>query len=181
MYAKPHSESGGEPRLRPRPPRRGAAPGHPRSDRGRPRRGRPVGPPAPAAQRPRPPPRQGPPAARGGRGRRAGWGGWLADEVGNYLLTCPEVKTNHALRSALTRHANFEAALSELQTTYLQSRSIEAKRNVDDLQNAVLRMFRTMDQGFRDTQFEFQSDGGYMVRTFLNRFDAIFTLNQDYL
>ena len=116
-----------------------------------------------------------------GAGFSRNWGGWLADEVGNYLLTCPEVKTNHALRSALTRHANFEAALSELQTTYLQSRSIEAKRNVDDLQNAVLRMFRTMDQGFRDTQFEFQSDGGYMVRTFLNRFDAIFTLNQDYL
>ncbi len=118
-----------------------------------------------------------------GAGFSRNWGGWLADEVGNYLLACPEIKNNPVLRSVLTRHADsgFEAALSELQTTYLQSRSADAKRNVDDLQKGIVRMFGTMDRGFRDTQFEFQSDGKYMVRTFLNRFDAIFTLNQDYL
>jgi hypothetical protein len=42
-------------------------------------------------------------------------------------------------------------------------------------------MFADMDKGFESTAFEFHQEMAYLVRTFLIRFDAIFTLNQDLL
>jgi hypothetical protein len=118
-----------------------------------------------------------------GAGFSRNWGGWLAEEVGNYLLTRPNVRSNTEVRTTLARHVNlgFEAALAELQEAYLRGRSADAKRNVDDIQAAVLQMFQTMDEAFRETPFEFQNEIRFLVRTFLVRFDAIFTLNQDYL
>ena len=40
-------------------------------------------------------------------------------------------------------------------------------------------MFLDMDRGFAARHFEFQNDLAYLVRTFLIRFDAIYSLNQD--
>jgi len=43
-------------------------------------------------------------------------------------------------------------------------------------------MFSHMDKAFVDVPFEFQNnDTEFMARTFLTRFDAIFSLNQDLL
>jgi hypothetical protein len=42
-------------------------------------------------------------------------------------------------------------------------------------------MFADMDKAFARVNFEFQNDLEFMVRSFLVRFDAIFTLNQDLL
>ena len=118
-----------------------------------------------------------------GAGFSRNWGGWLADEVGNYLLSRSSVRNNPTVRAAIGRHVNagFEAALSEFQEVYRREKSAAAKRDVDDMQTAVLQMFQTMDEAFRETPFEFQNEIRFLVRTFLIRFDAIFTLNQDYL
>lgn len=42
-------------------------------------------------------------------------------------------------------------------------------------------MFNQMDNAFARTTFEPTNDLQFMIRTFLVRFDAIFTLNQDLL
>jgi len=49
------------------------------------------------------------------------------------------------------------------------------------LQAALAGMFNQMDQAISATTFETNNDLRYSVTTFLIRFDAIFTLNQDLL
>jgi hypothetical protein len=50
-----------------------------------------------------------------------------------------------------------------------------------ELTEAIIGMFNAMERGFMQRPFEFQNEVRYMVATFLVRFDAIFTLNQDTL
>ena len=110
-------------------------------------------------------------------------GGWLAGEVSNYLLTCASARHKSTVRAAIGCHVNsgIEAVLSELQEAYLRGGSTAAKRDVDDMQAAVLLMFQTMDDALQETAFELQNEIRFLVRAFLIRFDAIFTLNQDCL
>jgi hypothetical protein len=118
-----------------------------------------------------------------GAGFSRNWGGWLASEAFEYLLGCPEISRNSRLQAVLWRNqptGGFEHALAEIQAE--SRRDPEAKNHLDDLQNAVARMFNDMNRGFFDTaQFEFQNFRPRTVRTFLTRFNAIFTLNQDLL
>jgi hypothetical protein len=109
-----------------------------------------------------------------GAGFSRNWGGWLASEVFEYLLGCPEIAP---LRDLVFRNKRkgFEAALAELQKD----------RHAEDLLRrfyaALRRMFADMDRAFHGTRFEFSNDIDSSVAGFLTRFDAIFTLNQDLL
>jgi hypothetical protein len=111
-----------------------------------------------------------------GAGFSRNWGGWLAAEVFDYLLACPQV--NDALRSVLFAHkrrGGFEGALAHIQSNQGPQELLQP------FQAALAGMFAAMDQAFKDTQFEFDNDREHLIQTFLTRFDAIFTLNQDLL
>jgi hypothetical protein len=117
-----------------------------------------------------------------GAGFSRNWGGWLAAEAVEYLLGAPEV--DEPLRQLLWRHyrgGGFEATLGELQDQYMRRGDTLSQRQLTAFQNAIGRMFGAMDQAFVSTTFEFQRDDERLVRTFLVKFDAIFTLNQDLL
>ena len=75
----------------------------------------------------------------------------------------------------------FENALAVVQSDFIRYPAANTG-HFQDLQSAVTRMFGDMNKGYFDhTDFEFQSARERMVGTFLTRFDAIFTLNQDLL
>jgi len=120
-----------------------------------------------------------------GAGFSRNWGGWLGEEVFEYLLGCPEVASDSDLQRRLWQskdRGGFEAALEELQDEATHKRD---QRQLEGLEKAIHRMFSDMDAGFRNhhgNHFEFEfSNGTSLVKDFLSRFDAIFTLNQDLL
>jgi SIR2-like protein len=117
-----------------------------------------------------------------GAGFSRNWGGWLAPEAFEYLIGRSSLDTS--IRNLLwkhRRHEGFEGALGELQDEYFRSPGPAAMGRLRQLEDAIGEMFADMDKGFSSTAFEFQQDMAYLVRTFLVRFDAIFTLNQDLL
>jgi hypothetical protein len=119
-----------------------------------------------------------------GAGFSRNWGGWLATEAFEYLLGCPELDDH--LRHLLWEHkrrggAAFEDALADLQSQVSRSASERTRKQLDALQTAIIGMFNAMDQAFASVVFEPQNQTTYLVRNFLIRFDAIFTLNQDLL
>ena len=87
------------------------------------------------------------------------------------------------MRDLLWKHqesgVGFEGALEELQTAYLR----DPHGNLEQLtvlQSAITQMFADMNRAFMDLpDWEFNADRERKVQTFLTRFDAIFTLNQD--
>lgn len=120
-----------------------------------------------------------------GAGFSRNWGGWLATEAFEHLLGSPEVAKDESLRQLLWRHqgsGGFEAALGEPQAEFAREPD-SVRQPLMAFQNAVTRMFDDMNAAFMaatDWQFGQQ----YLERqisTFLTRFDAIFTLNQDVL
>ena len=119
-----------------------------------------------------------------GAGFSRNWGGWLATEAFEHLLGSPEVIGDDGLRKLLWRHQSqdgFEAALAELQQAYDRDPSANSAPLMA-LQNAVVRMFTDMNNAFMEiSDWEFQNGVDRKVGTFLTRFDAIFTLNQDVL
>jgi hypothetical protein len=107
-------------------------------------------------------------------------GGWLASEAFEYLVGC-----NDDLRQLLWKSkrggGGFEDALAELQIEYARSAEPRTKKRLDALQSALAGMFNAMDNAFATTTFQPNNDLHFMIRTFLIRFDAIFTLNRDLL
>ncbi len=87
-----------------------------------------------------------------GAGFSRNWGGWLALEVHEYLIGCPNV--NSDLRDILWKHhhagGGFEAALAELEDLNPRGRQLA------HLRKAVALMFDDMNGAFEDVQFEFQ-------------------------
>lgn len=120
-----------------------------------------------------------------GAGFSRNWGGFLASEVFDYLFGCPEVLGDAELKRLLWRHqpgGGFENALAELQADCRDGGSAEKRDRLDRFQRALARMFTDMKAAFADRgSLEFQQDISRMVATFLHRFDAIFSLNQDVL
>ena len=117
-----------------------------------------------------------------GAGFSRNWGGWLASETFEYLLSWPQLDAG--LKDLLWRHkraGGFEAVLAELQDVHFRDNRTQPEPLLRNLQNAILQMFKDMDEAFSRVRFEFQNDIEYLVRSFLVRFDAIFTLNQDLL
>ena len=71
--------------------------------------------------------------------------------------------------------------MAELQLKVSRSARESTKKQLNDLQAAIIGMFNAMDQAFGSVKFEQNNNIEYLVRAFLARFDAIFTLNQDLL
>jgi len=119
-----------------------------------------------------------------GAGFSRNWGGWLASEAFEYLVGCPEISSNPHLLDLLWRYqptGGFENALAQVQADFIRDHQSNTS-HLQDIQSAVIRMFDDMNRGYFDhTDFEFQQARERTVGTFLSRFDAIFTLNQDLL
>jgi len=119
-----------------------------------------------------------------GAGFSRNWGGWLASEAFEYLLGCPEISQNQYLRDLLWKHqpaGGFENALAVVQSDFKRNPQTHTN-NLQHILSAVRQMFADMNEGYFDhTNFEFQNAREREVGTFLARFDAIFTLNQDVL
>lgn len=119
-----------------------------------------------------------------GAGFSRNWGGYLASEAFEYLLGCPEISRNPTLRAVLWKNqttGGFESALAEVHANFIRDPRTNTAHHAD-FQAALARMFSDMNKGyFENVEFEFQQSRQRMVRTFLTRFDAIFTLNQDLL
>jgi hypothetical protein len=116
-----------------------------------------------------------------GAGFSRNLGGWLASEVFNHLMSGG---LDNVTRELLIKHSTtgrFENTLSEFQLRQTQNPNVETEQRLQALTSALYGMFEQMSQVFLRGQFEFQNDVAYMVRPFLNRFDAIFTVNQDTL
>src|SRR2546422_725556 len=120
-----------------------------------------------------------------GAGFSRNWGGWLADEAFEYLLSTHQIDGG-GIRDLLWKYkrsrGGFEAALGYLQGQLIQHpHSESAAQNVERLKGAILQMFGDMNKNFVKRRFEFQDDQQYSMGRFLAKFDAIFTLNQDLL
>lgn len=117
-----------------------------------------------------------------GAGFSRNWGGWLANEAFEYLLGCPEIRSNSRLKELLWKHqprGGFEEALAAVQLD--QNRST-AKEDLKAIESAIKKMFEAMNRGYSSYKsIEFVDDGWAWVHHFLLKFDAIFTLNQDNL
>src|SRR5712691_8503456 len=117
-----------------------------------------------------------------GAGFSRNWGGWLADEAFEYLLGHPRI--DDGIRTVLWRFKDkggFEAALEDQRTQAVRFFSAAVVDPAQRLEDAIRGMFDDMNKAFLAINFEFQNSIEYLVRTFLFRFDAIFTLNQDVL
>jgi|SRR5579862_217245 len=116
-----------------------------------------------------------------GAGFSRNWGGWLANEVFSHLMSC---KLDDYTRDLLIKYratGGFEAAMSVLQKRLKDEPNDENNIRVQALTSELYGMFNLLSQGFLHGKFEFQNYVEFMVAPFLNRFDAIFTVNQDTL
>jgi len=119
-----------------------------------------------------------------GAGFSRNWGGWLADEVFEYLLGRPEIVASEELRRILWEsqlRGGFEYALEVLQAAAGRGDS-GASDHVEKLKAAVVAMFDEMNYAFDDiVNWELSDQHDSQISTFLMKFDAIFSLNQDLL
>jgi hypothetical protein len=120
-----------------------------------------------------------------GAGFSRNWGGWLASEAFEYLLGIDnlDAQTRKVLWDNKDR-GGFEDALAILQNESIQRGSNDAAQRLQAMQDAISQMFRDMDKAFAAIPFEPQNQPKFLeftVASFLVRFDAIFTLNQDTL
>jgi hypothetical protein len=90
-----------------------------------------------------------------GAGFSRNCGGWLANEAFEYLLDCSEVDDH--LRHVLWKHkrqgGGFEDALAELQLENSRGARPSTRKQLDDLQAAIIGMFNAMDQVFASVKF----------------------------
>jgi hypothetical protein len=121
-----------------------------------------------------------------GAGFSRNWGGWLADEAFEYLLGCSEMTPD--VRNLLWKHraqrSGFEGALQELRAAYLQHRDHHTAEPLQLLDQSLIGMFNSMNHSFGEFEpgkHERMGPQPAMVRDFLCRLDAIFSLNQDTL
>jgi hypothetical protein len=118
-----------------------------------------------------------------GAGFSRNWGGWLANEAFEYLLGCDEIDDNlrHKLWRSKTNGNGFEDTLADLQQACNHNRDSAVGNQLKILESALVGMFNAMAQSFMRRDFELNTDNRYSIRSFIERFDAIFTLNQDTL
>jgi hypothetical protein len=124
-----------------------------------------------------------------GAGFSRNWGGWLASEVFEYLLGCPEISDNPELKRLLWKYqkeprlGGFENALAEVQGDFQHDPDANRPK-LESFQTSITHMFEAMNDGFSMAPFDFgqrHQNLAMSVSTFLTKFDAIFTLNQDLL
>jgi hypothetical protein len=110
-----------------------------------------------------------------GAGFSRNWGAPLANEITGSLLG--ELHDDAVLAERL-RNGPFEDAFAGFQRP---SGDDENSKRLRRLQDAVTSLFSRMNAALASTSFEFENDVANSIRMFLERFDAIFTLNQDLL
>lgn len=121
-----------------------------------------------------------------GAGFSKNWDGWLAREVTDRLLDCPEIVASKYLQSLLLDPkdgGSFEIALGRVQSDAENDSHNETKQlHKNALQKAIERVFGSMNKNLLSHRsFEFSDSLKMSLRRMLLRFDAIFTLNQDLL
>lgn len=115
-----------------------------------------------------------------GAGFSRNWNGWLADEIRGKLLA--RLADDAELHRLVSNTQNFEDAISGVQQEFTRSENQATKAILDRMQTAVMATFRAMNESFaKRPGMEFSNDRHFSIVNFLNRFDAIFTLNQDLL
>jgi hypothetical protein len=116
-----------------------------------------------------------------GAGFSRNWGGMLADDVFGYLLGCEDLddETRRLLFQRRSVKGGFEDVLADLQ----RARGAAGQQRHKALVTALVGMFNEMGLAFMQRELEFSNipDVRYSLTSFLMRFDAIFTLNQDTL
>lgn len=119
-----------------------------------------------------------------GAGFSHNWGGWLARQVFEHLIGSPEIRKHERLVKLLWQHnsdGGFEDAIAEVQRDF-RADTARYGAELQACQAAVSQMFADMNDGYAaEPGWEFQQHQAFMVRTFLVRFGAIFSLNQDLL
>lgn len=113
-----------------------------------------------------------------GAGFSFNWGGLLASELFSQLLADPDIDapTRDRLFAA---PGGFEQVLAELRL----SPDPDDQKRYAALVTAVVGIFNGMNNTFMHVQFEFENPPSvqHSLASFLSRFHAIFTLNQDAL
>jgi hypothetical protein len=113
-----------------------------------------------------------------GAGFSRNWGGLVATEFFGRLLAEPLDGFTRNLLFQFRSKGGFEAVMTHLQ---ISSGSPINDKRLNDFTSTLAGIFNGMNNHFLREPFEFQNDMSYSVRAFLERFDAIFTLNQDCL
>lgn len=110
-----------------------------------------------------------------GAGFTHNWGGPLSEEITGSLLG--ELHDDAELAKAL-RDGPFEDAFQGFVPATGSADTIARQRR---FQTAVSGVFSRLNRTFLNKQFEFSNEIEFSVKSFLARFDAIFSLNQDLL
>lgn len=110
--------------------------------------------------------------------------GWLAGELADDLIS--RLANNRDLCKRLTDNPNFEEVLGELQREWRHHQQAAHRERLDLMERAVRASFDDMNAMLAERPgLEFQGNGPNFIQrsiiSFLTRFDAIFTLNQDLL
>jgi len=118
-----------------------------------------------------------------GAGFSHNWNGLLASEVDGALYR--QLANDAELTRLLRESGNFEEALGRIQAEFRTQPTAVTRSALDRMQGAVLAVFNRMNLAFAEMpSMEFGPPPLFLassVLTFLARFDAIFSLNQDLL
>lgn len=116
-----------------------------------------------------------------GAGFSKNWGGLLAEEFFSRLVGEDLDSKTRGLMFDGRRKGGFERVMTVLQEEHQASNTEESKTRLHNFTAAIMGIFNGMNNDFVQGRFEFQNEVRYMVRSFLEQFDIIFTLNQDAL
>lgn len=116
-----------------------------------------------------------------GAGFSKNWGGWLSQELWNFLIGHAEVQQDEELKELLWNniHNGFEHALFEAKERAKNNAEWEKRYNT--LQKVISQAFKEMNSLFGKSKIFPKDQGEYDVQDFLKKFDVIFTTNQDVL
>jgi hypothetical protein len=118
-----------------------------------------------------------------GAGFTRNWNGWLAGELADDLIS--RLPSDEELCRRLIANPNFEEVLGDLQREWVHTRQDAQRQRLDNMQEAIRASFDDMNRMLGERPgLEFPGAMIFAERTvasFLARFDAIFTLNQDLL
>jgi hypothetical protein len=115
-----------------------------------------------------------------GAGFSYNWGGLLGLDFFGRLLGDESLDAHTRGLMFENRHkGGFEQVMAILQSEYQHKNDRETKERLQKFTGAIIGLFNGMNNSYLAGHFEFQNEVRYMVRPFLERFDALFTLNQD--
>ena len=116
-----------------------------------------------------------------GAGFSYNWGGLLASDMFSRLLRSKLI--DDTIRQLLWRERSHSGGFEDVLAALQLATDTDSKRRYDILTSELVGLFNGMGQAFMQREFEFRSppDTRYSVASFLARFDAIFSLNQDTL